>query len=137
MAETKQLSWKPRRSGAIYCAPACGGRCTYEAFQRATREANALCKKLGEGWQPTVWENLGWHWCVQKGVKEYFADTEFVSVCLSGDGKTYRAEVHFTEQFFGNDRHPVLAVEKAFKAAQQHVNNVNKRFAKIKAFLNK
>ena len=49
------------RRGAIYCAPFCGGKCTWAEFQLATKRAEALCKKLGSGWEPRVHENLGWH----------------------------------------------------------------------------
>lgn len=58
------LSWKPVRSGPQYCSPACGGRCTWAAFQKAKRAAAALQKALGPGWEPRVWENLGWYYCV-------------------------------------------------------------------------
>ncbi len=49
------------RRGPIYCAPFCGGKCTWAAFQLATQRAEGLCKKLGAGWKPHVHENLGWH----------------------------------------------------------------------------
>lgn len=54
--------YKPVRRGPIYCAPFCGAKCTWAAFQKATRDAAALCKRLGKGWKPRVWENLGWHY---------------------------------------------------------------------------
>lgn len=60
--------WTPRRRGEIYCSPRCGGKCTHAAFEAAHRKANALCKRLGAGWEPCVWENLGWHFSAQKGV---------------------------------------------------------------------
>lgn len=58
----KGLSWKPRRNGRIYCAPACGHGCTYAAYQRAVKAAQRLADRLGKGWKPHVWENLGWHY---------------------------------------------------------------------------
>lgn len=59
--------WKPVRKGPIYCAPACGGKCTHAAFEQATRNAGILVRHLidagyGNRWVPRVWENLGWHW---------------------------------------------------------------------------
>ena len=60
--ERKPLSWRPRHRGDAYCSPACGGGCTQEAFQEATRLAAALAQRLGQGWEPNVWENLGWHY---------------------------------------------------------------------------
>ncbi len=53
--------WSPIRLGAIYCSPACGGRCTWQAFQQATKDAAALAEELGPGWSGEVSENLGWH----------------------------------------------------------------------------
>jgi hypothetical protein len=61
MSRAKELSWEPIRKGAIYCAPACGGSCTWAAHQRAVKDASALAKELGVGWHSRVWENLGWH----------------------------------------------------------------------------
>jgi hypothetical protein len=61
------LSWAPIRKGPIYCSPGCGGKCTWAAHLQAKREAARLAKRLGPGWTPHVWENLGWHWKVQKG----------------------------------------------------------------------
>lgn len=59
--------WKPVRKGATYCAPACGCGCTWAEFQKATKSARALCRQLGAGWEPDVWENGGWHYMVAKG----------------------------------------------------------------------
>jgi len=61
--KAKPLSWIPVVRGAIYCSPACGHQCTKSAFDKATHDAEALVKKLGLGWKPRVWENLGWHYC--------------------------------------------------------------------------
>jgi len=57
----KTLSWSPVRKGNIYCSPGCGGGCTWEAYEAAVAHASELCERLGEGFEPRVWENLGWH----------------------------------------------------------------------------
>lgn len=57
----RPLSWKPRLSGETYCAPACGYGCTVKAHEIAQRRAVELCRALGDGWTPRVWENMGWH----------------------------------------------------------------------------
>ena len=57
----------PVLNGKIYCSPRCGCKCTKAAFDRATKEANALAGRMGEGWEPNVWENCGWHYSVAKG----------------------------------------------------------------------
>lgn len=62
---TKQLSWKAKRNGDIYCAPACGAKCKYADFELATKRAEKLAKRLGPGWIPVVHENMGWHYHVK------------------------------------------------------------------------
>lgn len=59
------LSWTALRQGNyIYCAPACGGQCTWKAYQIAKVKADLLATSLGPQWIPHVWENLGWHYSV-------------------------------------------------------------------------
>lgn len=70
--------WTPRsRSGGIYCSPACGGSrgfCKRADYDRVTKEAAKLAARLGEGWEPEVWENLGWHYRVSRGAFEVHRD---------------------------------------------------------------
>ena len=54
--------WIPERNGEIYCSPACGRGCTFQEYELAMYNAGALCKLMGAGWSPRVWENLGWHY---------------------------------------------------------------------------
>lgn len=63
----------PMLRGGIYCSPWCGGECTKVAFDLATEQAAALAERMGDGWKPRVWENLGWHWQVFKGKTRYHA----------------------------------------------------------------
>ena len=58
-------AWKPKRRGPLYCSPACGGGCTWSAFEEANRKAKAMAAKLGAKWKPRVWENLGWHYAIR------------------------------------------------------------------------
>jgi hypothetical protein len=78
--------WTPRRDGAIYCSPACGGRCRWADFEAANARAGTLARQLGHGWQPRVWENLGWHVQVKKGG---------ATVTVTGEGR-YHASVRFS-----------------------------------------
>lgn len=73
------LSWEPVRRGRIFCAPACGAKCTWKAHQAAKRAAAKAAAALGPGWAPRVWENLGWHWSVNDV-------TGYVKVHPMGDG---------------------------------------------------
>lgn len=63
--------WKPRLSsdGQFYCSPSCGGGkyCRKEWHDKAVADADALCTRMGDGWEPDVWENLGWHYKITKG----------------------------------------------------------------------
>lgn len=55
-------AWIPIRNGIYYCSKACGGRCKIVDFDRAGILARKLVDLLGEGWEPHVHENLGWHY---------------------------------------------------------------------------
>lgn len=87
------LSWIPKRRGKIYCSPACGGGCTYAEYLSAKTKAAKLVKRLGRGWKPRVWENLGWHYQAVKGdvlsVSELRRDCYHAYfVCGVFDGRT-------------------------------------------------
>lgn len=60
------LSWTAQRNGEHYCAPACGRGCTWAEYERAVYRASQLARTLGEGWEPEVSENLGWHFCARR-----------------------------------------------------------------------
>ncbi len=61
-AKVEPLSWDPVRKGDVYCAPACGFDCKMAAYYAAVKAARFLCKDLGPGWTPHVWENMGWYY---------------------------------------------------------------------------
>ncbi len=59
----KKLSWKPKRRGPIYCAPACGRGCTKTMYDQAVKHAKQTLRRMKtRGWEVRVWENLGWHY---------------------------------------------------------------------------
>lgn len=62
--------WTPVLRGKIFCSPRCGGSCTKAAYDAAVKHAAELAALLGPGWEPVVWENLGWHYECKKGVAE-------------------------------------------------------------------
>lgn len=93
------LSWQAIRNGDRYCAPACGFGCTWQAYEAAVVAAGELVETLGKGWEPRVWENIGWHYAArtpdgrvkvhpaglrQNGSRSY---TAFVSTDDSGGGQ--------------------------------------------------
>ncbi len=65
-----RTDWTPRANGKFYGSPACCGAkfCTRADFDLATKRAAALAKRMGAGWEPDVWENLGWHYRVTNGI---------------------------------------------------------------------
>ena len=60
--------------GGIYCSPWCGRMCTKDEYDQAVAGGESLARRMGDGWRSTVWENLGWHYKVQKGVAEIYPD---------------------------------------------------------------
>lgn len=81
-----KLSWKPVRRGPFYCSPACGGGCTWAAYQRAWKDARACRKRmLSKGWKIRVWENLGWHWGIHKGALSVYPSEGGVFHCMMGE----------------------------------------------------
>lgn len=56
----------------IYCSPWCGGGCKRAAYDKAVADAAALAQRMGDGWEPVVWENLGWYYRIEKGVAELY-----------------------------------------------------------------
>lgn len=66
--------WAPVLNGDIFCSPRCGGGCTKAEYDAAVTAADALAAKLGPGWEPDIWENLGWHYAVRRGDSEVFHD---------------------------------------------------------------
>lgn len=93
--------WRPVRRGRRFCSPHCGGGCMHAAYLKAHTQADRLVKRLGQGWQSQVWENLGWHWAVVRGA---------VRVKVNQDG-TYRAELGDAgHQFIGEGETLVEAI---------------------------
>lgn len=116
----KELSWKPERRGAIYCAPACGGRCKHRDYLKAKRTAEGIARKLGAGWEAEVFENLGWHWKVKytRGdhdselyVMKHGIDQFWASMVIPGTRRQYT--------FTGSS--PANAVEGVMRSAMDCV----------------
>jgi hypothetical protein len=69
--------WTPRllQRGRVYCSPLCGHMCSRKDYDEAVAAASKLAILLGAGWRGRVWENMGWHYEVTKGVCEISAHT--------------------------------------------------------------
>lgn len=114
----KKLSWKPQRRGEIYCSSACGGGCTYEAYERAKSQTEMLAKKLGKGWNATIFENLGWFGKVEKGVVQIFVPT------LDSYTGEYTVRIDTHPQFVESSREPILALRKALKRLDSYIKEL-------------
>jgi hypothetical protein len=67
----RQRSWEPKLGpGGLYCSPACGRGCTKAQHDKVWGDAERLAKRMGPGWHPGVWENLGWHGRIEYGPAE-------------------------------------------------------------------
>lgn len=123
MAQQKP-SWKPRRRGPVYCAPACGAGCTIVAYDRAGFIGLEWQKKLGPGWKIHVWENMGWFVKLTKGNLEIHppqaADrTDSVHVFLNPT-KTVGGMGNFTV----HHKDPLRAMRKLIAEAAERKANL-------------
>jgi hypothetical protein len=126
--------WKARRYGDKFCAPACGGGCTYAAFRLATRRATDLCKALGPGWKPDVWENLGWHYAAYfgkaidfgRGLIEIHAHHDY-----AGKEVSYSALLQTSPQIGAEGRTPAAVVKALKKAMQKRVTELTGTLSRI------
>ncbi len=127
--------WEPVRRGTVYCSPRCGGNCTWAAHQKAHKDAEALARRMGEGWEPDVWENLGWHWRVKKGVATIYGPDRHrkeYSAWLSVDGVEYTGQqVQHTCQVIECAETP----EDALGIATQKMRTFERRIANSLAAL--
>lgn len=125
---TLMEGWDPVRRGAIYCSPRCGCRCTHKAFVAATEKAKETAKRLGDAWQPVVWENCGWHWKAELRTSGSSATIEVRAY----SGRDFRAEIHagyldgphegasrFAAQFWGSGTTPLKALAQAIASASK------------------
>lgn len=107
------LSWLAVRKGPIYCAPACGRGCTWAEFQQATRKAKALAADLGEGWEPEVHENLGWHFMAAHHSKK---------LTVYGSRGNWRALA--CSRWVGLGKVPAEAVAMAVQKAKEELDSI-------------
>lgn len=113
----KTLSWKPKRTGRIYCSPACGHDCTHAVFQQAHKDGKTLAERMRKGvggdWKVRVWENGGWHYCAILG--------EYISIHEHGD---YWADINTHKgQWHHTHKNPIKALEIAKSRMQKDIQD--------------
>jgi len=52
--------------------------------EQAQRKAKALVRKMRnpKGWKTRVWENLGWHYCIEKGAVSVWSSFDGTFFCM-------------------------------------------------------
>jgi hypothetical protein len=119
----RKLSWKPVKRGSIYCSSACGRGCTSAEYDLAVKKAAALAKRMGKGWKPRVWENLGWHYMVRNGI--------FEITVPSFNGDRYIAWVQSYPQFIVHCKDPRKGLRQAIKDFDAWIAAIQKQRAKL------
>lgn len=118
-----------------YCSPACGGGryCRKEWYDTAVREAAALAERMGPGWKPNVWENLGWHYDVANGIGRITVDgnpvrsyTAWINAGVSASGGK-----GFPIQFIQSASDPEEAWGLVVQEARTFVSRINNGLADI------
>lgn len=95
-----KLTWKPVLGTQTYCSTACGAGCTRADYKKARDAGLRLAVRLGKGWVPHVWENMGWNYkaihkslsmsVYDNGNKKYWADVRLGGLQFHSDGRTPR-----------------------------------------------
>lgn len=128
VALRKARSWVPIHRGRIYCSPACGLGCTRAEYEKAFKDCADLCKLLGPGWEPEVWENLGWHYACNKGVLRLHPiidrrnGNRLVSYMAYFNGSTQLVEQHEEAK---------SAVSAVVQAVKRHIGVMCRQLAEI------
>lgn len=130
MTEETNTRWTPVLKGRAYCSPACGCGCTKDAYDRAVRQSAALCKMLGEGWKPHVWENGGWHYDVVKGPMRLHVWRR------QGVVTGYSAEIRTPDQIWPTEEKfldPLAAIRHTVKVAEGQAASILSAVAEVLA----
>lgn len=118
----KLYSKRPVLRGGIYCSPWCGHNCTKATYDECVKESTALARRMGKGWKPYVWENLGWHYRVFKG-GSIAHHTGILEITVRA-GCDYTAWIQTTPQFIVSSNDPKVALRKAVKLFDAHIANL-------------
>ena len=63
-----------------------------EEYKLAVKRADELVVQMGDGWEPEVWENLGWHSRIVRShcTIHIHQDTYWIDLQLPGLGQLHR-----------------------------------------------
>lgn len=110
--------WKAEEATVLrFCAPACGFDCTMEAFKKVERLASGLCARLGAGWAPHLWENMGWFY-------EAISPCGNIKVRKDRGARTYTADLGGRGRWSGTGSTPRRAVRMALDLARSEAKGI-------------
>lgn len=92
----------------------------------ATKNAAELAERLGEGWKPRVWENMGWYYSAFKGVVQVHPPGPQATL-----DPTYICFCNTTPQFTSRDPDPIQAVELAIKDLDSFIAHIQTQRANL------
>ena len=95
----------PVADGDVYCSRWCGFKCKRRAHDLAVKEGNELAERLGHGWAPRVWENVGWHYAVTRGVVTLHPACEGSTIVGEWKVVGYKCYINTQPQFVSSHRH--------------------------------
>jgi len=114
--------WRPRHlPGGVYCSPRCGGSCKLSDYERAVNGSKALAERMGDGWRPEMWENLGWFWIVRRGNLE-------IHPCSDG---TYSAWFQGSKQFIAYGDTPEDALANVIRDLRCFVETIQEELREV------
>lgn len=112
----------------IKCAKWCGRGCTRKEYETAERNALELTRRLGKGWKPDVWENLGWHYATRRAgvrvIPHYGAFTAYLNYKKSPGGR-----------WVATASTPDGAIAKALALARKERDDIAKAVRKVEKYL--
>lgn len=119
--------WTPAEAGKgaakTYCSPACGMGCLKSDYTHAMEKALELAHIMGDGWTPKVWENLGWHWGVEKGVTAIYGPMR--------KRDTYDVYINTSPQFIAHGKEPVETLTGLLVKMKRQINILSKEYSKL------
>lgn len=134
MPYTKR-DFTPVLKGDTYCAPFCGRGCKFSWYEKAMRDSERLCKRLGKGWTPEVWENLGWHFKAISSCGRIKVHCSTYSHPKQNHGKKYTSYIAFFGEVDSPGGYwaehgdtPEEALKKVMRIAKNEWKRTNKLF---------